>query len=224
MIPSPTLRVLKLPRPDCSGPWSLSNTRTLASQIKERWSDFTLSAAISIDTRKLESKNLRYAEMYIRAVDRHVVDYAYKRGPRAFHTSIILPPDLPELKRKPRSGDVCGVIGESCLAYYLTEEIRLGEHMLEHLGHSTRLGFMTPDFIIWDESNSLKEFIGENYEAPLLAEVKTTMREPSWRTIERGFQQLQFRMNPERKHGLLVLLSRNPDHSNFDMRIVGVKS
>lgn len=126
--------------------------------------------------------------------------------------------------RKFFSGDVSGDIGEALFAYFLIDVMNLQSSQIGHTKPVKRGGFLTPDFVVWDNFRRLTSVLQKSrYALPLLAEVKAFTGQIDSSRIGHGLAQLQMAIANSTLIGLLFLVVRNERRQGYDAYLVKVE-
>jgi len=203
------------------GRLSGNSIKNIAMQILQGQITASLFHSFNVNLSFLEGYNIRYTEKQVKRIDENFLDYS--QGFRLFLTapSFTVPRRLAYLVHKFFSGDVSGDIGEALLVYFLVEELGLDPYHICHLRPEKRRRYLTPDFLILDPNNMLKELINEPYNPLLYAEVKSSTGTMTAERIEKGLQQLKRVIGS--KHGLLFLMEKKRGHHGYITRVIVVK-
>jgi len=177
-----------------------------------------------VSLRLFEYYNVKFSEKQVKRIDENFYDYSL--GTR-FRLKVPLqnpPRRLRYLIQKFFSGDVSGDIGEALFAYFLIEEMNLRPSYIGHTRPDKRGGYLTPDFVIWDNSFNLASILQRNrYALPLLAEVKAFTGQIDPIRIGHGLAQLKMLISNSSLVGLLFLAVRNEQRQGYDAYLVRVE-
>jgi hypothetical protein len=167
---------------------------------------------------------MRFSEKQVKRIDENFHDYSL--GTRfSLNQPIQNPPRrLRYLIEKFFSGDVSGDIGEALFAYFLINVINLMPSQIGHTKPVKRSGYLTTDFVVWDNLYRLTSVLQKsNYGLPLFAEVKafTSQIDPS--RIGHGLAQLKMAIANSTLIGLLFLVIRNQQQQRYDAYLIEVE-
>lgn len=180
--------------------------------------------SFSVSLRLFEYYNVKFSEKQVKRIDENF--YNYSLGTR-FRLKVPLqnpPRRLRYLIQKFFSGDVSGDIGEALFAYFLIEEMNLSSSYIGHTRPDKRGGYLTPDFVVWDNSFNLASILQKNkYALPLLAEVKAFTGQIDPVRIGHGLAQLKTLISNSSLVGLLFLAVRNEQRQGYDAYLVKVE-
>lgn len=126
----------------------------------------------------LEQYNIRYAEKWITRIDDNFLNYDLATMPPSLHIPQSSPPKnsrITYLTIKSFSGDVSGIIAESIFIYFL-HSIGVNINLVGHIRPLKKIGGFLPDFLIYDKKYAMRNLISGNYNLPIYAEVKGSIR------------------------------------------------
>jgi len=195
-----------------------------AKNIESRLHLSSLLRRFQIIPRLFEHYNIRYSEKQIKRIDENFYDYSLgtKFG---LNVPIQNPPrSLRYLIRKFFSGDVSGDIAESLFVYFLVEEMSVNPYEIGHTRPDKRRRFLTPDFLIWDNSFRLASILSsKTYPLPVLAEVKGFTSKVDAPRISHGLGQLKALIANSLFVGILFLGVRNQTRQGYDAYLIEVR-
>jgi len=200
---------------------SNSQIEQAAQNVSTNLVSSTLYRSFYVNPLLFEYCNRRYSEKQVKRIDENFYDYSL--GTK-YHLNA--PPQKPPKKlryliQKFFSGDVSGDIGETLFAYFLTSEMQIPPFFIGHTRPEKRKSFLSPDFIVWDNSFNLSSLLNRaNYSLPILGEVKGFTGPIDANRIEHGLRQLKRIIGRSRLIGLLFLAVRNQVRQGYDAYIV----
>lgn len=172
-----------------------------------------------------EHYNILYSEKQVKRIDQNFFDYSLGTRFRLNVPSSTLPRRLRYLIRKFFSGDVSGDIAEALFAYFLIEEMNLRPSHIGHTRPEKRRGFLTADFVVWDNSFKLANLLQrKTYPLPVLGEVKGFTSGIDSTRISHGLSQLQVLIANTSLSGILFLAIRNQSRQGYDVYTVRVRA
>lgn len=199
---------------------SLSKIEQQAKAISTNLQTSNLFTSFNVNPRLFEYYNVKFTEKQVKRIDENF--YNYSLGTKF---SLYVPPQNPPrrlryLIRKYFSGDVSGDIGESLLAYFLVEEMKIRSYCIGHIRPEKRRGFLTPDFIVWDSSYNLRSFLQKKkYPLPILVEVKGFTGQVDSVRISHALSQLKMLIVNTSLIGLIFMATRNEQRQGYDVYV-----
>jgi len=167
---------------------------------------------------------MRFSEKQVKRIDENFHDYSL-----GTHFSLRQPIQNPPrrlryLIEKFFSGDVSGDIGEALFAYFLIDVMNLTSSQIGHTKPVKRGGYLTTDFVVWDNFHRLTSVLQKsNYGLPLLGEVKAFTGQIDSSRIGHGLAQLKMAIANSTLIGLLFLVVRNQQRQGYDTYLVKVE-
>lgn len=176
---------------------------------------------LSIYPGLLEYYNIRYTEKWVRRIDENFLEYSTGTKPPSLNIPPIrLPKNLRYLSDKFFSGDVSGMIAESLFIYFL-DELKVNITLVGHLRPLKRAKAYLPDFVIWDNSPTLRQLIStSNYKIPIYAEVKGSTGGITKEPLVKALIQLNKIITKNAERGIIFLAFR--DVTNINLNYKGI--
>jgi hypothetical protein len=196
-----------------------------AEIIATNLSTASLYRSFYVDPRLFENCNARFSEKQIKRIDENFHDYSLGTRFR-LNMPVQRPPRrLRYLIQKSFSGDVSGDIGEALFAYFMIYEMQVNPSLIGHLRPEKIKGFLSPDFVVWDNSLNLSRLMQKpSFPRPLLGEVKGSTGSIATERIYRALLQLRRLILGQALVGLLFLAMRNEVRQGYDAYVVRVET
>jgi len=204
------------------------NANQLKSQAKKiagNISTFNLFRSFHVIPTLFEHFNIRYSEKQVKGIDQNF--YYYSLGTKFRLTAPIRTPPgrLRYLISKFFSGDVSGDIAEALFAYFLVREMNMSPYHIGHTRPQKKAGYLTPDFILWDNSFMLASLLQtKSYKLPVLAEVKGFTGGIDSTRISHGLSQLKTIIAATSLQGILFIAARNENRRGYDAYTIRVRA
>jgi len=171
-----------------------------------------------------EYYSVRYSEKQVKRIDENFYNYSLGTRFRLNAPPRNPPRRLRYLIQKFFSGDVSGGIGEALFVYFLIQVMNVKPFCIGHTRPEKRRGFLTPDFLIWDDSFDLAVLLQKkNYALPILGEVKGFTGLIDWVRISHALSQLKMLIVNKSLNGLVFLAVRNEARQGYDAYTVRVE-
>lgn len=172
-----------------------------------------------------EHYNICYSEKQVKGIDQNFYYYSVGTKFRLTAPTQTPPGGLRYLIPKFFSGDVSGDIAEALFAYFLVREMNVSPYCIGHTRPQKRAGYLTPDFIVWDNLFMLSSFLKrKTYKLPVLAEVKGFTGRINSTRISHGLSQLKVIIAGTSLLGILFIAARNENRRGYDAYTVRVRA
>jgi hypothetical protein len=167
---------------------------------------------------------MRFSEKQVKRIDDNFYDYSLGTRIR-LNVPVHRPPRrLRYLIQKFFSGDVSGDIGEALFTYFIIQEMRIAPYFVGHTRPEKRQGFLSPDFLVWDNSFNMAGLLQKtSFPLPLLCEVKGFTGLIDVSRIYHALLQLRRLILNRLYIGMVFLALRNETRHGYDAYVIRVE-